>query len=221
MEFTHKVAWKFLKWGISHELLIRKHKGTFESLLPCHEFWSQGGLEVKSRTPLKSVSVIFVMETTYADSWSDWFSLVTLGGHEVKVSMTDILRFSDSWRLWCMNIIVWDNETVCLIWPQSKCRSLWPIFHGPVILPYSAGEEKSPLFIFLHDQLPLFLGETGRNSGKFLQVSPGNPIFSPGNTCISPWNFRTLLIKLHVFSEKLCYFSLKFLWEIWCFSLKF
>ena len=51
---------------------------------------------------------------------------------------------------------------------------------------YSAGEEKSPLFIFLHDQLPLFLGETGRNSGKFLQVSPGNPIFSPGNTCISP-----------------------------------
>ena len=51
---------------------------------------------------------------------------------------------------------------------------------------YSAGEEKSPLFIFLHDQLPFFLGETGRNSGKFLQVSPGNPIFSPGNICISP-----------------------------------
>ena len=51
---------------------------------------------------------------------------------------------------------------------------------------YSAGEEKSPLFIFLHDQLPFFLGETGRNSGKFLQVSPGNPLFSPGNTCISP-----------------------------------
>ena len=51
---------------------------------------------------------------------------------------------------------------------------------------YSAGEEKSPLFIFLHDQLPLFPGETGRNSGKFLQVSPGNPIFAPGNTCISP-----------------------------------
>ena len=86
---------------------------------------------------------------------------------------------------------------------------------------YSAGEEKSPLFIFLHDQLPFFLGETGGNSGKFLQVSPGNPIFSPGNTCISPWNFRILPIKLHVFSEKLCYFSLKFLWEIRCFSLKF
>ena len=34
---------------------------------------------------------------------------------------------------------------------------------------YSAGEEKFPLFIFLYDQLPFFLGETGRNSGKFLQ----------------------------------------------------
>ena len=44
--------------------------------------------------------------------------------------------------------------------------------HG--CINYSAGEEKSPLFIFLHDQLPLFLGETGRNSVKLLQVSPGN-----------------------------------------------
>ena len=31
---------------------------------------------------------------------------------------------------------------------------------------YSAGEEKSPLFIFLHDQLPLFLGETGKKKKK-------------------------------------------------------
>ena len=23
------------------------------------------------------------------------------------------------------------------VWPQNKCRSLWPIFHGPVILPYT------------------------------------------------------------------------------------
>ena len=22
------------------------------------------------------------------------------------------------------------------VWPQKNCRSLWPIFHGPVILPY-------------------------------------------------------------------------------------
>ena len=38
---------------------------------------------------------------------------------------------------WCMNIILQDYESEWPdIWPQNKCRSLWPIFHGPVILPY-------------------------------------------------------------------------------------
>ena len=23
------------------------------------------------------------------------------------------------------------------VWPKNKCRSLWPIFHGPVIVPYT------------------------------------------------------------------------------------
>ena len=37
----------------------------------------------------------------------------------------------------CMNIILWDYEWVWHnIWPLNKCWSLWPIFHGPVILPY-------------------------------------------------------------------------------------
>ena len=32
-------------------------------------------------------------------------------------------------------IVPWDCESVTHnIWPQNKCRSLWPIFHGPVIL---------------------------------------------------------------------------------------
>ena len=36
-----------------------------------------------------------------------------------------------------MNIILLDYESIWHdIWPQNKCRSLWPIFHGPVILPY-------------------------------------------------------------------------------------
>ena len=44
-----------------------------------------------------------------------------------------------------MNIIIWDYESVWPnVWPQNKnrslwpnkCRSLWPIFHGQVILPY-------------------------------------------------------------------------------------
>ena len=47
-----------------------------------------------------------------------------------------------SWRLiWCMNIIIWDYESVWPkvwpdVWPQNKCRSMWPIFHGPVTLSY-------------------------------------------------------------------------------------
>ena len=36
-----------------------------------------------------------------------------------------------------MNIILWEYESVWLdVWPQNKCRSLWPIFHDPVIWPY-------------------------------------------------------------------------------------
>ena len=36
-----------------------------------------------------------------------------------------------------MNIILQDYESVWPdIWPQNKCRLLWPIFYGPVILPY-------------------------------------------------------------------------------------
>ena len=34
-------------------------------------------------------------------------------------------------------IIIWDYESVWPeVWPQNKCRSLWRIFHGPVILRY-------------------------------------------------------------------------------------
>ena len=39
--------------------------------------------------------------------------------------------------VWCMYIILQDYESVWPeIWPQNKCRSLWPIFYGPVIWPY-------------------------------------------------------------------------------------
>ena len=36
-----------------------------------------------------------------------------------------------------MNIILWDYGSVWPdIWSQNKCMLLWPIFNGPVILPY-------------------------------------------------------------------------------------
>ena len=38
---------------------------------------------------------------------------------------------------WCMNIILRDYESVWPdVWPQNKCRSLWPVFDGTLILPY-------------------------------------------------------------------------------------
>ena len=37
--------------------------------------------------------------------------------------------------IWCMSVIFSDSETVWpKLWPQSKYKSTWPIFHGPVIL---------------------------------------------------------------------------------------
>ena len=43
-----------------------------------------------------------------------------------------------SWRLFgCMNIILWDLGSVSPdVWPKNKCRSMWPIFHGPVTVLY-------------------------------------------------------------------------------------
>ena len=39
------------------------------------------------------------------------------------------LRVSMTWRLTSKS--VWPD-----VWPQNKCRSMWPIFHGPVTLSY-------------------------------------------------------------------------------------
>ena len=36
-----------------------------------------------------------------------------------------------------MNSILWNYGSIWpAVWPKNKCRSLWPIFHGPLILPY-------------------------------------------------------------------------------------
>ena len=60
------------------------------------------------------------------------------------------------------------NSTICIIEVKKKQKK--------------KKTKKKTLFIFLHNQLPFFLGEKWK-------ISPGNPSFSPGNTCISPGNF--------------------------------
>ena len=50
------------------------------------------------------------------------------------------LYFMVQWFLsktfWYMNIVLWDYGSVWPddVWHQNKCRSMWPLFHGPVIL---------------------------------------------------------------------------------------
>ena len=40
-------------------------------------------------------------------------------------------RLFDVWTSYFGIELIWSK-----IWPQNKCRSLWPIFHGPMSLPY-------------------------------------------------------------------------------------
>ena len=76
---------------------------------------------------------------------------------------------------------------------------------------YSAGEEKSPLFIFLHDQLPFFLGEIVENFSRFLQeiqyFLQEIPVFLPEilRFCLysSMFSLRNSVISPRNFSEKL------------------
>ena len=142
-------ACKFLKWGISHEPLIRKHSyldhrypggSAFIPWLLTPGSLPQGGARGQNLGHLKKVFFYFsVMETIFADSWSD------------MARSCDIDLWIMKWRtvwpifhgpvillisIWCMNIILWDYESVWPeVWPKNKCRSLWPIFYGPVILP--------------------------------------------------------------------------------------
>ena len=71
-----------------------------------------------------------------------WLNLVTWTCGSWSEGQHD-LYFTVQWfchilkTIWCMYIILWEYESVWLdVWPQNECRSLWPIFHGPVISCY-------------------------------------------------------------------------------------
>ena len=61
----------------------------------------------------------------------------------IKVGQCD-LYFTVEWHssflktIWYINMIAWDNVSVWFDdWPENKSGSLWPIFHGSVILPHT------------------------------------------------------------------------------------
>ena len=65
--------------------------------------------------------------------------------HDLKINVGHRdLYFMVQWfchimkTIWCMYITLSEYESVRSdVWPQNKCTSLWPIFHGPVIVPYT------------------------------------------------------------------------------------
>ena len=60
---------------------------------------------------------------------------INVGHCEVTVSMTYILQ---SFACYIEDYLIYEHHTLGWldVWPKSKCRSMWPIFHGSVILPY-------------------------------------------------------------------------------------
>ena len=110
VESLQSFTFKFLKWDIFHQPLIRKHSyldhrypggSAFIPGLLTLRSLPQGGTRCQNLGPFKKCfSTFSVMETTYADSWSDMAQPCDMD-------------------LWVM-----------------KWRSVWPKFYGPVILPY-------------------------------------------------------------------------------------
>ena len=83
---------------------------------------------------------LFDVRTSYFEIMSQYDTTFSL---KINVGLCD-LYFMVQWffsfilkTVWCMDIIIWDYESVWPdILPKNKCMSLWPIFHGRVILPY-------------------------------------------------------------------------------------
>ena len=118
--------------------------GTLEGQLSFHDSWFQAscpgmGLEVKNwDTFKKCFSTFLLWKQLRQIVGRTWVSLVTLTCWSWSEGQHD-LYFTVQWfcliSIWCMNVIlhmsVWPD-----VWLKIKYRSLWHIFHGPVILPY-------------------------------------------------------------------------------------
>ena len=146
MEFTSKFYVKVSQVGYISQPLIRKHPyldygylGRSASVpwVLASGFMPRGGAGGQTRTPLKSVCLLFCYGNNLC-RWlvrlvgQTWLNLVTLMWRSPwpifhsSVILPHIMK-----TIWWMNIIVWDNESAWPdVWPPNKCWSLWPIFHN-------------------------------------------------------------------------------------------
>ena len=136
VEFTTKVfgvAWKFLKWGISHKLPV---------LIRQHSYLDHGFLGRSASLPWILVPGFVPPDGAGHHSLGYWVSMTRRLNLKTSRSLWPIfygpviLPYIFK-TIWCMNIVIWDYESVWHeVWPQNKYRSLWPILNGPVILRY-------------------------------------------------------------------------------------
>ena len=121
------------------------------SLWPIHTYFMVQWFCPFIATTIWLMSVIFSdNETVWLNfdlkiSWSSAFALyledcliyehpylglwISMTWHKMKVAVT-FISWSIYFALYLEDCLMYEHQ------PQSKGRSLWPVFHGPVILPY-------------------------------------------------------------------------------------
>ena len=115
----------------------------YESVWP--DFWPQN--KCRSLWPILHGPVICLISWRLFDVWTSYFGIMrqydTTLDLKINVGHYDLYFIVQwicliYWRLFAVwtsyfGIMSRYNTTFDIL---SKCRSLWPIFHGPVILPY-------------------------------------------------------------------------------------
>ena len=124
-----------------------------EDYLICeHYYWDMSQYDPKFylKINIGHSDLYFMVHRFYVTSWrlfAVWTSYFGIRGQydltfdlKINVGLCD-LYFMVQWlsyiskTIWCMSVIFSDNETVWpKLWPQSKYKSTWPIFHGLVVL---------------------------------------------------------------------------------------
>ena len=144
---------KVLKWGISHQLPIRKHSYLDHGYLGgsasmpyvlAPGFMPRGGARGQNLGPLKKCYVAFSLMLIPSNNFMSEIR------HPYDLDFC-VMKWRSVWHIfhgwvillnilktiWWIDVKLLDNESVwCNLWPQNKCRSQWPIFHGSVVLSY-------------------------------------------------------------------------------------
>ena len=111
-----------------------------------HRLWNFKLWSEDQHDPFFTVQWFCLISWRLFDVWTSYFGFVCQYDPtcDLKINVGHCyLYFMVQWFchilkiVYCMDIILQDYELVWPdVWPQNKCRSLCPVFHGLVILPY-------------------------------------------------------------------------------------